>query len=474
MITIRTRLTLVVVFATVAGAVVGWLLRGSTRIFVGRVRRRRRRWPRSRRSLLSRMLVTDPATSILQAVSDGLLSFSEREYGMRLAVPSTDEPLGDLVRRFNKLGEVLRTEHSDRYQREILLETVLETTAMAVVLCNEALRIVYANGAARDLFGGGRKLDGEDFRAILARAPAAFREAIERETDTIFSVETAARRTAATGGADGGIASAPETYHLARRYFQLSMQPHILFILKPLTRAILRKEADTWKRTIRVISHEINNSLAPISSLIHSGRLMLQKPEMVPRLAEALDTIEERSTHLRGFIEGYAKFARLPLPAKQENRWDPLIDGLRPLYSFQVEGKLPDAAGHVRRRPDAAGPDQPAQERGRGGRPGRGHHAVRHRGPGRRVRGPRRGPRQGDARRRHEERAAPVLLDQAVGQRPGPAALPRDRRGPRRDAVDPPARRRRHQRRLPDSLMISVIRLEGEWLTSNHSRSVLS
>ena len=286
------------------------------------------------------MLVTDPATSILQAVSDGLLSFSEREYGMRLAAPNADEVLGDLVRRFNKLGEALRTEHNDRYQREILLETVLETTSMAIVLCNEALRIVYANGAARELFGGGRKLDGEDFRAILAAAPAAFREAIEQETDTIFSVETP------TSPAETRPArSAPETYHLARRYFQLSMQPHILFILKPLTRAILRKEADTWKRTIRVISHEINNSLAPISSLIHSGRLMLQKPEMVPRLAEALDTIEERSTHLRGFIEGYAKFARLPLPAKQDNRWDPLIDGLRPLYSFQVAGKLPERPG---------------------------------------------------------------------------------------------------------------------------------
>jgi two-component system nitrogen regulation sensor histidine kinase NtrY len=342
--TIRTRLTLVVIFATVAGAVVGWLLRAHgifTGAFVGGVA-----VTAVATFLLSRTLVTDPATSILQAVSDGLLSFSEREYGMRLAVPSTDEPLGDLVRRFNKLGEVLRTEHSDRYQREILLETVLETTAMAVVLCNEALRIVYANGAARELFGGGRKLDGQDFHAILARAPAAFREAIERETDTIFSVETAPAPGAdGAPGPDAGIASAPETYHLARRYFQLSMQPHILFILKPLTRAILRKEADTWKRTIRVISHEINNSLAPISSLIHSGRLMLQKPEMVPRLAEALDTIEERSTHLRGFIEGYAKFARLPLPAKQENRWDPLIDGLRPLYSFQVEGKLPERPG---------------------------------------------------------------------------------------------------------------------------------
>jgi nitrogen fixation/metabolism regulation signal transduction histidine kinase len=335
-ITIRTRLTLIVIAATAAGAIVGWLLRNhaiASGAFVGGVA-----LAAFGTFTLSRLLVTDPATSILQAVSDGLLSFTEREYGMRLAVPNADEPLGDLVRRFNKLGEALRTEHNDRYQREILLETVLETTAMAVVLCNEALRIVYANGAARDLFGGGRKLDGQDFNAILVQAPAAFRQAIEQETDTIFSVEKA-------DSPDAGPESAPETYHLARRYFQLSMQPHILFILKPLTRAILRKEADTWKRTIRVISHEINNSLAPISSLIHSGRLMLQKPEMVPRLAEALDTIEERSAHLRGFIEGYAKFARLPLPAKQENRWDPLVDGLRPLYSFQVEGKLPARPG---------------------------------------------------------------------------------------------------------------------------------
>jgi two-component system, NtrC family, nitrogen regulation sensor histidine kinase NtrY len=339
-ITIRTRLTLVVILATVTGAIVGWLLRQHAILsaaFAGGVAA-----AAVATFVLSRLLVTDPATSILQAVADGLLSFTEREYSMRLAAPDADEVLGDLVRRFNKLGEALRTEHNDRYQREILLETVLETTAMAVVLCNEALRIVYANGAARDLFGDGRKLDGQDFRAILAAAPPAFREAIEQETDTIFSVE---KPEAAAGSPDAGPAGAPETYHLARRYFQLSMQPHILFILKPLTRAILRKEADTWKRTIRVISHEINNSLAPISSLIHSGRLMLQKPEMAPRLAEALDTIEERSAHLRGFIEGYAKFARLPLPAKQENRWQPLIEGLRPLYSFQIEGKLPERAG---------------------------------------------------------------------------------------------------------------------------------
>jgi nitrogen fixation/metabolism regulation signal transduction histidine kinase len=338
--TIRTRLTLIVVLATVAGGVVGWLLRNHgllSGMFWGGVT-----VAAVAMFVVSRLTVTDPATSLIQAVSDGLLSFSEREYSMRLAGHNKDEVLGDLVRRFNKLGETLRTEHNDRYQREIMFETVLETTSMVIVLCNAAMRVVYANGAARDLFGrdGARKLDGEDFNAILAASPPAFRQAIEQETDTIFSVET----DGGTAG-EGGPTGVPETYHLARRYFQLSMQPHILFILKPLTRAILRKEADTWKRTIRVISHEINNSLAPISSLIHSGRLMLQKPDMAPRLAEALDTIEERSAHLRGFIEGYAKFARLPLPSKQENSWQTLIDGLRPLYSFTVEGKLPERPG---------------------------------------------------------------------------------------------------------------------------------
>jgi len=337
MIKIRTRLTLYVLLATAIAGAIGWFMRGHPLLsgtVLGAVA-----LTALLNIVLSRMMVVDPATAVLRAVSDGLLSFSEREYGVRLAVQRPDE-LGELVRRFNKLGEVLRTEHNDRYQREILLETVLETTSMAIVLCNDALRIVYANGAARELFGGGRKLDGEDFRAILASAPPAFRTAIEQETDTIFSVESPD-----ASDAEPQVRGAPETYHLARRYFQLSMQAHILFILKPLTRAILRKEADTWKRTIRVIAHEINNSLAPISSLIHSSRLMLQKPEMVPRLAGALDTIEERSTHLRGFIEGYARFARLPMPAKKDNRWHDLVDGLRPLYSFQVAGPLPDRPG---------------------------------------------------------------------------------------------------------------------------------
>jgi nitrogen fixation/metabolism regulation signal transduction histidine kinase len=262
---------------------------------------------------------------VIQAVADGLLSFAERDYTMRLAVAPEGE-LADLVRRFNTLGQVLRADHNDHYQKEMLLETVLETTSMTVVLCNEGQRVVYANGAARDLLGGGKKLEGQDFLAVLEAAPAELRDAVKNHADTLFTVD------------DEGHS---ETYHLTRRYFLLSAQRHVLYILRPLTRVILRKEAETWKKAIRVIGHELNNSLAPILSLIHSARMILKQPEMAPRLAGVLDTIEERAAHLRGFLEGYARFARLPTPTKQETRWTDLVEGVKALHTFRQTGDLP-------------------------------------------------------------------------------------------------------------------------------------
>src|SRR4030095_6381561 len=113
-------------------------------------------------------------------------------------------------------------------------------------------------------------------------------------------------------------ASDPDTFHLFKRYFEFSMQRHTLYILRRLTKELARKEVETWKKAIRVLSHEVNNSLAPITSLIHSARLMLANPaHFQQRRGKALDTIEERAGHLKTFLDGYASFARLPLPTKR-------------------------------------------------------------------------------------------------------------------------------------------------------------
>src|SRR3546814_2561316 len=82
----------------------------------------------------------------------------------------------------------------------------------------------------------------------------------------------------------------------------------------------LFRSVQTWKKVIRVISHELNNSLAPIASLAHSGAELLRRGQH-ERLPTALATIEERARHLEGFIRDYARFAKLPSPRLQPVEW---------------------------------------------------------------------------------------------------------------------------------------------------------
>ena len=99
---------------------------------------------------------------------------------------------------------------------------------------------------------------------------------------------------------------------------------HELALLRQLTTELRRQEVQTWKKVIRVISHELNNSLAPIASLAHSGAELLRRGQ-TERLPAALATIEERARHLEGFIRDYARFAKMPAPRRAPVRWSDLI-----------------------------------------------------------------------------------------------------------------------------------------------------
>jgi len=265
------------------------------------------------------------------AVSDGLLSLSEGDYGVRLAVQRDDE-VGRLVRRFNTLAEALRRDRSGLYQKELLLERVLAASTTISVIVNEAGRVVYANASAEQFFGGRKKIEGELLSELLASSPRDLQEAATAPHDVLFTLER-------------GEAPEPETFHLAKHYFEISTQRHTLFMLKPLTKELARKEVETWKKAIRVLSHEVNNSLAPITSLIHSARLMLANPtNFQQRLGQALDTIEERAGHLKTFLDGYASFARLPLPTRRLVPWRELLGGVEGLYPYRLDGSLPEEA----------------------------------------------------------------------------------------------------------------------------------
>ncbi|HUJ52173.1 MAG TPA: ATP-binding protein [Steroidobacteraceae bacterium] len=270
--------------------------------------------------------ITRPWVRVLRAVRDGIVSLRDRDFSISVGA-TPDVELTALVSAYNSLGELLRRERLDLYQRELLLDTVIQSTPLAMVLTDDGGRVVYSNVVARQLLRGGRKLEGLEFVGVLADAPAPLREALSGGGDTLFTME---------------VEGEAQVYHLAQRGFLLNARPHRLVLLKQLTRELAAQEVMVWKRVIRVIAHELNNSLAPISSLAHSGLLLARAPEGA-QLERVFTTISERAAHLASFIDGYGRFAKLPRPRPAAVSWPQFLARLEGTLPFHLDGPLPEA-----------------------------------------------------------------------------------------------------------------------------------
>jgi two-component system nitrogen regulation sensor histidine kinase NtrY len=268
-----------------------------------------------------------PILSLFRALEGTVTSYKDGDFSFSLHWPQNDE-LADLIGAHNALGTVLREQRLDLMQRELLLDTMVQNTPVAMLLVADVAGgrpIVYANLAARQLLAQGRKLEGHQLGAILGQAAPALNDAIGRGGDGLFTV---------------GDSEDEEVYHLARRHFSLNGRKHELLLLRQLTVELRRQEVQTWKKVIRVISHELNNSLAPLTSLAHSGAELVRRGQ-TERLPQILATIEERTRHLESFILGYARFAKLPSPCIEECGWDGFLARLASQVRFRLAGQAP-------------------------------------------------------------------------------------------------------------------------------------
>ncbi|MDR7048160.1 signal transduction histidine kinase [Duganella sp. 3397] len=286
----------------------------------------------------------DHMLSLFRALTGTVTSYQDGDFSFSLHWPQNDE-LRDLVDAHNALGDVLRHQRLELVQRELLLDTMVQNTPVAMLLVSGGGKgvassgaVVYANIAARQLLDQGRKLEGQRLDTILARVSPALSEALARGGDGLF---TTTGTGAGTGSGTGsGDEAEEEVYHLARRSFQLNGRRHELLLLRQLTMELRRQEVQTWKKVIRVISHELNNSLAPLTSLAHSGAELVRRGQ-TERLPHILATIEERTRHLETFILGYARFAKLPTPRLAMQHWTPFLAALGEQIVFRVTGALP-------------------------------------------------------------------------------------------------------------------------------------
>jgi two-component system nitrogen regulation sensor histidine kinase NtrY len=272
--------------------------------------------------------VMRPIGQMLRALAGTVASYREGDFSLSLIANRNDE-LGELMTAHNELSAALREQRAHLVQRELLLDTVMQNSPVALLLVDAQERIAYANIAARHLLSGGRSLNGLRFGDALTGAPPALRGAVSAQGDTLFSSE---------------IEGVEETFHLSQRAFILQGRTFRLYLLKRLTRELSRQEVSTWKKLIRVLSHELNNSLGPLSSLAHSGAEIARRGDL-STLPSVFAAIAERAEHLHRFVSGYAAFAKLPAPRPERIEWAAFVADLARQQPFATGAELPRETG---------------------------------------------------------------------------------------------------------------------------------
>lgn len=269
-----------------------------------------------------------PVLRLLRAMTGAVGSYRDGDFSHSLVSDRNDE-LGDLIQSHNELSRALREQHTHLVQRELLLDTITQNSPLALVLVDAHRRVAYANQAAGQLLNDGRSIVGRDFDLILQSSAEPLRAAVNTHEDCLFSAE---------------INCVEETFHIAKRSFQLLGRAHRLYLFRRLTRELSRQEVSTWKKLIRVLSHELNNSLAPAASLAQSGAELARRRQLED-VGGIFRAIGERMEHLHQFILRYAELAKLPAPRPEPVRWEELIEEITRHQQCCIEGTLPAEPG---------------------------------------------------------------------------------------------------------------------------------
>jgi len=233
----------------------------------------------------------------LKTLSNLVSALREGDYSVRGRDADRQDPLGEVAWEVNALGDQLRSGRLGELEASALLGQVLEEIDVAIFAFDGTglLRLVNRAGSR-----------------LLQRAPSQLlgRDAESLGMAGLLDGETPRR-------VDGGFGGQGGPYELRRSQFRREGLPHTLVVLADLRRVVREEERAAWQRIVRVLSHEINNSLAPIQSIAASLQAVLGRgdPEAwVEDVRSGLGVVARRSEALSRFLSAYARLAKLPAP----------------------------------------------------------------------------------------------------------------------------------------------------------------
>jgi nitrogen fixation/metabolism regulation signal transduction histidine kinase len=245
----------------------------------------------------------------LQTLSNLLAALREGDYSIRGRTVNKDDPLGDVVREVNALGSTLRVQRLGAMEATVLLRRVMEEIDLAVFAFDSEQRLRLVNRAAENL---------------LDRPSAQLLGKTAEELRMQDCLEGEAARTLQRTF-PGGIGNVASRWGMRRSTFREDGKPHQLVVIADLSRALREEERLAWQRLVRVLGHELNNSLTPIKSIARSLENMLARnPEpgnwpadFEEDLVRGLSVISTRAESLNRFMTAYAILAKLPRPELQ-------------------------------------------------------------------------------------------------------------------------------------------------------------
>ena len=247
----------------------------------------------------------------LQTLSNVVAALREEDYSFRARGARRGDSLGDLALEINALASDLQAERLSSLDSAALVRRVLEAIDAPVLAFDEQNVLRLLNAAAI-----------ESLRLSAKHSPGQSAEALGLKT--LLSVPDEQVTTLASE-------ANPVQWMVRRTAFRQNGVPHTLVLLSDVSLALRQEERQAWQRLIRVLGHEINNSLTPIKSIAGSLRLMVQANSPSEDFERPLEVIEQRAESLNHFLAAYRKLAQLPTPQRTSFALATFLEQLVPL-----------------------------------------------------------------------------------------------------------------------------------------------
>ena len=275
--------------------------------------------------LITALVLRERVVRPLQTLSNMLAALREGDYSIRARGAEREDALGLAYLEANLLGETLRTQRLGAMEATALLRTVMADIDVAVFAFDDDSRLRLVNSAGERLLGNvAERLLGRTAEQV-GLADCLVGES-PRTMDVTFP-----------GGAG--------RWEVRRGSFRQNGRPHTLLVLADVTKALREEELQAWRRLVRVLSHEINNSLAPIKSIAGSLQTLLDRSprdgEVEEDIRRGLSVIGGRSEALIRFMSAYARLARLPAPQRvplDVGTWVRRVAALETRLPIRIDG----------------------------------------------------------------------------------------------------------------------------------------